>query len=1490
MKVLYSQRFWLIALIAFFNLSSIQLHSAEVESELDRIEFVLKNSRSNRLLVEKKESSLNESRERDIPFAAPLCGILSMPFVEDFNTWPPSCVNLIGGTQVNTQYANASGSYAVADFWGWSSGNWSQMETDPIAINTAAQVKLDWSHLAASSYPLDQLLIQIFVDTPSAPVITILDLNGPSFTTTGASSTMPTTGLFSQSIAAIPTQYIGQNVRIRIRANSGFGPRLFMDNLRVEAIPSCPEPTALSAFNLNSTTANLSWLFSGTPSNGWSVEWGPVGFTQGTGTVVASPNDTLKISGLAPLSSYDFYVQQDCGAIGKSNWAGPFTFTTLSISCPPPTGVSSLLSSNSATLFWLTGGAANFQYVFGPSNTSSISGTLVSGSGSSVSFSGLTPSTLYDFWIRDSCGVGDVSAWTGPFNFSTLCAPISIPYLRDFNGVNFPPLCWDLSGGSRVVTQSNGQFLEAGFWSWFGGEWAQTNTQPILVNQDAQVKFRWAHLHNSSYPNDQMLLLVRLASSTTYDTLINLKGPGFNSPNTSNINPPPSADFIEETILLDPIKYTGQELVFSFRFYSGYGPNVYVDDFSVDAIHSCPEPNQLNVITTNSTTAVLGWTSGDSTASSWFIEYGPNGFLPGTGTTVSASSNPFTLVGLLPSTEYNCFVRELCQNGIDTSSYSFSTYFTTQCLPAPMPYLADFNGSNFPPLCWDLSGGTRTVLQRNSEFLEASFWNWQAGNWAQAITQPINIDEKARVKFKWAHRHNAAYPDQMLLMVRLASSPIYDTLLNKIGPDFHSPNSANVLPPPSSDFIEELIFLDSAKYTGQDVIFAFRFNSGFGPNVFVDDFVVEPVPSCPEPRVLSVVSTGETTATLEWDNGDSTANTWFIEYGPVGFFPGTGTTVSVSSNPATISGLLASTLYGFNVRELCENGVDTSGYSSPSSFITLCGTFSAPFLETFTGTAPGIIGTYPFATSLLNCWDIAANSDGLRWETEDASGLGENSFGTGPWFDNTTPNAVGGMYVYLETSTGTSANPAMFTSPLVHITSLSTPTLSFAYHMYGASTDTLRVDVWGNNSGAWTNNVWSIYGQQQTAGSDPWIMANVSLNGFGDTIQVRFAGRKGSSFTGDIALDDISIDNFNCSQVSLPRIHQISNVSQRNYKVDLSLPAGGELYILEVKGINETSWTSRFPLVQSDTLRSFIAPVPGTKNLVRLGIRKRSIWTYSCVDTIDVECLRMNVGTNELVLPICASDSAIVKATVSGGFKSKSFLWNNGKTTQFIYGQQGQEYSVVVTDEAGCSDSSSIVLSTYNGQYVPMDFAVTKPGPTSFSCSWNAPSLDTGVSIIGYRVRYRRYTNPRSGIWTSIPLTTANTVLIDFTGLGLAAANYEFQVFTRVNDNGNIYNSESSCFGRRYYNGVSAKSELGLIHNSNGSIVRIYPNPFSDFITIEATENSQIEVLNGLGQVVYSFTSIGPSSLIDLGGLAKGAYLVKLVNGNSVLTERILKY
>ena len=130
---------------------------------------------------------------------------------------------------------------------------------------------------------------------------------------------------------------------------------------------------------------------------------------------------------------------------------------------------------------------------------------------------------------------------------------------------------------------------------------------------------------------------------------------------------------------------------------------------------------------------------------------------------------------------------------------------------------------------------------------------------------------------------------------------------------------------------------------------------------------------------------------------------------------------------------------------------------------------------------------------------------------------GTTSSATGP--NGGSTNGVptnGNFYVYLETSTG--AGTAYLTGPGFTITGAAT--LEFDYHMYGATMGTLALEVFDGTS--WTQ-VWSLSGQQQNSNAASWTTVSVPLTNYTGNINIRFSGQRGSSFTGDMAIDNISI-------------------------------------------------------------------------------------------------------------------------------------------------------------------------------------------------------------------------------------------------------------------------------------------------------------------------------------------------------------------------------
>ena len=164
-------------------------------------------------------------------------------------------------------------------------------------------------------------------------------------------------------------------------------------------------------------------------------------------------------------------------------------------------------------------------------------------------------------------------------------------------------------------------------------------------------------------------------------------------------------------------------------------------------------------------------------------------------------------------------------------------------------------------------------------------------------------------------------------------------------------------------------------------------------------------------------------------------------------------------------------------------------------------------------------------------YDASANTDdGSRQYSCTAAPYCENfDLGAGTWTNNgwvnnsgsTTSGSTGptdditggGFYMYYETSTGY-APSVDITSECLDISSLANPTLSFYNHMYGATTGDLNVYVNGNLE-------WTMSGDQ----GNQWNWVQVDLSAYaGIDVTIMIEAVYGTSFTGDIAIDNVCVD------------------------------------------------------------------------------------------------------------------------------------------------------------------------------------------------------------------------------------------------------------------------------------------------------------------------------------------------------------------------------
>ncbi|MES2838242.1 MAG: choice-of-anchor J domain-containing protein [Bacteroidota bacterium] len=97
-------------------------------------------------------------------------------------------------------------------------------------------------------------------------------------------------------------------------------------------------------------------------------------------------------------------------------------------------------------------------------------------------------------------------------------------------------------------------------------------------------------------------------------------------------------------------------------------------------------------------------------------------------------------------------------------------------------------------------------------------------------------------------------------------------------------------------------------------------------------------PACLEVSSIAAFGFTSTSAVLSWTNGQSETS-WAVEYG-VAPYSFTGTpSLTLTTNPSTLTGLSANTIYQYKIRAIC-GASDVSSWSSSNSFTTNCGVVS----------------------------------------------------------------------------------------------------------------------------------------------------------------------------------------------------------------------------------------------------------------------------------------------------------------------------------------------------------------------------------------------------------------------------------------------------------------------------------------------------------------------------------------------------------------------
>jgi hypothetical protein len=589
-------------------------------------------------------------------------------------------------------------------------------------------------------------------------------------------------------------------------------------------------------------------------------------------------------------------------------------------------------------------------------------------------------------------------------------------------------------------------------------------------------------------------------------------------------------------------------------------------DICIQEAPSCLPVTNITATNATASGADISWDLGDLSQTLFDIEVVESGD-PQTGANIiSGVTNPYTINTLNAATSYDVYVRADCGAG-DLSTWTGPTAFDTACVTITPDYAETFD--NYLPVCWSEAGDGDLA---NGPDPSTSTSNWIADGFANnGSTGSARVEIWLTNDVEWLITPGfdlSAGGYEVNFDVAL-------TPWSGSGPDVIAPDDqVQFLISENGGAWTELVLWDENNIPSNtgDVIniplaststnVKFAFLSTEGPtasgdvNFYVDNFQVRTIPSCFEVSNLAVVNATTTTAAITFDSGNA-ASSGNFEYAavPAGDPAPTGAGVAISDaavtngsyaftiGDGTTTGpaLLASTAYDLYVREVCGAG-DASLYSiTPVSFATLCDVFNAPYTADFEDFTP----TLDFTGE--NCWN--ENSASLYdWEVDGLNGT--DSANTGP-----SSALSGSNFLVVDASDGASGDVAIVDSPTVDLTGLTTPGLTFFYHMYGNAITALEVEI-SSDSGATFTNVLTVTGQQQSSSTDPWSEQIVDLSAFANqSIIVRFKTTKSSGslvFEGDVSLDNFTIDNLPTCLV----VDAITVVSTTTTTADITFDSG----------------------------------------------------------------------------------------------------------------------------------------------------------------------------------------------------------------------------------------------------------------------------------------------------------------------------------------------
>ena len=587
----------------------------------------------------------------------------------------------------------------------------------------------------------------------------------------------------------------------------------------------------------------------------------------------------------------------------------------------------------------------------------------------------------------------------------------------------------------------------------------------------------------------------------------------------------------------------------------------------LSAWSQCSFPVGLTLVSSSINSVNLKINTSPTSTSPWQIQYGSVGFLLGSGTTSTVTTKTPTINGLQGSTTYDFYVRDTCSAGV--SAWVGPVRFNTACIGIiQAPLVEDFESSNWlPPIsfvypgtlasCWSTSpqgsllswsvgppylnqiqtGPDQDHTSGTGKYIHVGSFGFSNDLVSYLSLPKVSLTNLTTPKLDfWYHIYGVGI-ERFDVIIRSVNTTVWDTLLtlsgeqqlSKIDPWLNMNLSL-------SNYLNDTVEI---QFIGS------RANYSPYVEISIDDLSIADSTTCIKPTAFQVVSNNTQSVLLDWTPGY--ASHWQVEYGLAGFALGSGIRQSINSHPYLVNGLLSNQLYEFYIRDSCGAN-DLSGWVGPILAIMDCASILGPHFEDFEDTTWVKPITFNVKGEVNACWK-QRDSSIFYWDIGPSF---INSYFTGALVDHTTGT---GKFIQTNRVVHWGYNATPIYSPLIRLTNINSPELTFWYHMYGGTIAGLEVAI---DSGDGFYVIKNLVGQQQPSQTDAWKESVINLSSYaGKMVKIRFKGKSAFTISN---LCRIGVDDFSLHEAPLcpkPRNVAVSQIGYTDAKLDWT--SGGAL-------------------------------------------------------------------------------------------------------------------------------------------------------------------------------------------------------------------------------------------------------------------------------------------------------------------------------------------